>query len=605
MKLFLCQASALLLFAGSFSYAVGDPKPAQTFCNPINVTYGPYGDGIRHGADPVIVTFKDKYYLFDTWDRNAYRVSDDLIHWKDIYFDAAILPDVVTDKGKLLAPAVYTDGQYIYYNNFGQKHYVRTTDPDSGKWEEYATAGTYGDPDLFLDADGKVYMLSGLSEGNIVELDPKTMKEIPGTKTRLTTQYKTNEEWLAANSPYGLYTGHDTYNRMNWNDNATVDTTSVIGKSVKPPTQEGSWMTKYNGTYYFQDSTPDTGCPWYSDVVLESKNVLGPYKLADYAPASMKVGGFINSTGHSCVFQDKYSNYWRVTTMWVGYSTGFERRIGLFPVGFDTKGRMFTQTTLGDYPMVIPQGKYDPNTQSPLAGWWVLSTGKTCTASSIYDDKHPPTNAADENVRTMWAAKTGDKGEWFQMDLGKPCTVNAIQVNFGEIKTKNEPESEDYMQYQVLVSSDGKEWTTVIDKSTNTVAVPHDYIAFDKPLTTQFIKVLNIHTAKLGMFSLRDLRVFGNGGGSAPTQTSGLKVERDPADGRNVTFTWNPVTGANGYVIHYGVAPDALHLNLQFQGGEHSKLTVSCLNRDVKYFYRIDSYNDSGVTEGQVTSVAQ
>ena len=36
----------------------------------------------RHGADPVIVLFKDKYWLFSTWDRPGYRVSDDLVHWK-------------------------------------------------------------------------------------------------------------------------------------------------------------------------------------------------------------------------------------------------------------------------------------------------------------------------------------------------------------------------------------------------------------------------------------------------------------------------------------------------------------------------------------------
>ena len=36
-----------------------------------------------------------------------------------------------------------------------------------------------------------------------------------------------------------------------------------------------------------------------------------------------------------------------------------------------------------------------------------------------------------------------------------------------------------------------------------------------------------------------------------------------------------------------------------------TKLTVSCLNRDMKYFYRIDAYNDSGITMGEVTKTAQ
>jgi len=190
------------------------------------------------------------------------------------------------------------------------------------------------------------------------------------------------------------------------------------------------------------------------------------------------------------------------------------------------------------------------------------------------------------------------------MDLGKPCTVNAVQVNFAEQNCQNLPLVDDYTQYQLLASLDGQSWNTVIDKSSNTTAVPHDYVAFDQPLTARYFKVVNVHVAKDGKFALRDLRIFGNGGGTPPPQVSGFTVAR-LEDARNVTFTWNPVPGAEGYVIHYGVAPDALHLNLQYQGGGMSKLTVSCLNRDVKYFYQIDAYNDSGVTAGAVTTTAQ
>jgi len=289
--------------------------------------------------------------------------------------------------------------------------------------------------------------------------------------------------------------------------------------------------------------------------------------------------------------------------MWIGVYAGFERRVGLFPAGFDAKGRMFTQTELGDYPMGMPEEKVDPNTRSSLAGWFVLSTHKQCTASSTLKG-HGPELASDENVRTWWSAQTGNKDEWFQMDLGKPCTLNAIQVNFAEQDCQNQPVADDYTQYRLLVSNNGRDWSTAIDKSANATAVPHDYVAFAQPLTARYLKVVNIHTAKDGKFALRDLRAFGNGGGTPPAQVSGLTVTR-LTDARNVTFKWNPVPGADGYVICYGVAPDALHLSLQYQGGAMSELTVSCLNRDVKYFYRIDAYNDSGLTTGDVTKSAQ
>src|SRR5690349_19921482 len=73
----------------AFAHFAGASTPL-TFCNPLNLDYGiqqvhdepPH----RHGADPCIVLFLDKYWLFSTWDRPGYRVSDDLVHWKYIPF---------------------------------------------------------------------------------------------------------------------------------------------------------------------------------------------------------------------------------------------------------------------------------------------------------------------------------------------------------------------------------------------------------------------------------------------------------------------------------------------------------------------------------------
>ena len=75
------------------------PAP-KTFCNPLNLDYGlldKRGKSIhRHGADPVVVLYKDKYWLFSTWDRPGYRVSDDLVNWRYIPFGPEVeLPDRV------------------------------------------------------------------------------------------------------------------------------------------------------------------------------------------------------------------------------------------------------------------------------------------------------------------------------------------------------------------------------------------------------------------------------------------------------------------------------------------------------------------------------
>src|SRR5512147_1376799 len=59
----------------------------QTYCNPMNIdyAYNPIPEAARGGnhrttADPVIITFKGKYYLFST-NQWGYWWSDDLSRW--------------------------------------------------------------------------------------------------------------------------------------------------------------------------------------------------------------------------------------------------------------------------------------------------------------------------------------------------------------------------------------------------------------------------------------------------------------------------------------------------------------------------------------------
>ena len=55
----------------------------------------------------------------------------------------------------------------------------------------------------------------------------------------------------------------------------------------------------------------------------------------------------------------------------------------------------------------------------------LLSYNKPVEVSSEQDG-HPKNYATNEDIRTYWSAKTGDKGEWISMDLQKECTINAV-----------------------------------------------------------------------------------------------------------------------------------------------------------------------------------
>ena len=119
----------------------------------------------------------------------------------------------------------------------------------------------------------------------------------------------------------------------------------------------------------------------------------------------------------------------------------------------------------------------------------------------------------------------------------------------------------------------------------------------------RFVKIENMHMAKGGKFAIRDLRVFGPGESKAPAAPQEVKAQRHADDDRNVTFTWRPAQGGDGYLVRYGVTPDALYQCIQVQGGGQARLTVHTLNHGVKYWCRVDAFNGSGLTLGQAYPV--
>ena len=583
------------------AHAVEPPGSTLTFCNPLNIDYELKSDS-RTGADPVIVLFKEKYYLFSTWDKPGMRVSDDLVHWRYLAFPQESLALMTDDQNTYQAAAAAVHGDWLYFINMsprkelkGRNQIMRTRDPLKGGWEKCGETRSTMDPCLFWDDDSRVYLYYGLgSPSQVFELDSKTFTEIPDSKCTLMPPIP---------KPDQLDNGFELGRREL---DALLDTGSLKGKFTWQPCQEGAWMTKYHGKYYLQIATPGTVCNWYCDNLLVGPTPVGPFTQADYAPVSMKVGGFVGSAGHSCLFQDKNGNWWRATTQWIGIPGRFTRRLGLFPAGFDSQDRMFTQTTLGDYPQIMPREKRpvdwarvgDNPYPANLAGWQLLSFGKSASASSAAPE-HGVELATDENIRSWWSAESGKPGEWFQVDLGGVRDIRAIQVNFADEPLQpGASTKDDYHAYKLLASSDGAEWHLIVDRSANRVAAPHDYTELATPAQARFVKVENVHVPSSVKFALSDLRVFGNGQGRPPSPVQEFKAERHADDSRYVTFTWKPSQGVDGYLIHYGPSPDALFQTVQVQGGAEHQLTIHALMRNVHYTYRIDCFNENGVASG-------
>jgi beta-xylosidase len=94
-------------------------------------------------------------------------------------------------------------------------------------------------------------------------------------------------------------------------------------------------MNKHNGKYYLQYGAPGTEIRGYGDGVYISDHPLGPFRYQASNPFSYKPGGFMKGAGHGSTYQDISRNWWYVSSGVVNVKNNFERRIGIWPAGFD------------------------------------------------------------------------------------------------------------------------------------------------------------------------------------------------------------------------------------------------------------------------------
>lgn len=569
LKTAAAAMSALLLAGAAMPQTARADGHDRTVANPIDLNYRfqPEDNNSprREAADPVAVYFKGYYYLFASKSGGYWR-SPDMAEWE--YIPCKTIKTIED-----YAPSILAIGDELYYMSGGGKpHFYKNATPEKDTWTEVESKFAYAadDPSLFMADDGRVYLYQGCHDKKPitgVEVDPKDGFRALGEPETLINHNSAKYGWEAAGADNEL--DRDGYN-------------------------EGAACLKYNGKYYLQYAAPGTQWRNYGDGIYVSDSPLGPFTYVEDSPFTFKPGGFIGGTGHGHTFQDKYGNYWHVGTMKISVRHMFERRLGLFPVVASDKHGMYAQTTFADYPFTIPDRKVDFTKTDIGAGWGLLSYRKAMSASSSTDRAHDAGCAADEQVETWWAASTGKKGEWLQMDLGGKKTVKAVQVNFADHNaTVRAPQPPVIYKYIIEGSADGKKWTTLVDASANTDDAPHRLHVLPKAAKTRYLRITNMGDVD-GCFSLYDLRVFGKGTGKKPARVTGFKAERDANDSRMFRFSWDKQEQATGYILYWGTQKDCLtHTTVVYD----NKLDARYFNRDSEYYFDIKAFNEAGVGE--------
>ncbi|HEY9049042.1 MAG TPA: family 43 glycosylhydrolase [Ohtaekwangia sp.] len=550
----------------------------RTYCNPMDINYRynyeQLNDSIsyRSGADPVIVNHKGEYYLFVTIS-GGYWHSKDLVHWNYIVPDKWPMED-------MCAPAAISvrDTLYLFQSTFEQRPILFTTTPENGKLYFYnrwlprlpKDVGPW-DPALFYDEElNKWYMYWGSS--NVYPIYGSELDK------HLHLKYKGDYKEM-------LYLHPDEHG---WERFGRDHRSNIT------PFMEGAWMTKHNGKYYLQYGAPGTEYNVYANGTYVGDHPLGPFTYAPYNPVSYKPGGFVTGAGHGNTFQDNYGNYWNTGTPWVAVNWNFERRIAMFPTGFDKDGQMYANTRFGDLPHNLPTKKWQSKDEL-FTGWMLLSYKKATTASSV-KDTFAVANIVDENPRTFWVAQQNKPGEWVMVDLQRDQEVRAVQVNYTDYKSNiyDGFDPKIYTQFRLFASRDGKRWEKIADLTNEKRDRPNAYIELEKPVQARYIRYEHIYVASPNL-AISDIRVFGNGGGKAPRTPAKFTAVRD-TDERNAFIKWQKVPGAVGYNILWGIAKDKLYQTYQVFTDQPESLEIRALSKGVSYYFAIEAFNESGVS---------
>ena len=467
--------------------------------------------------------------------------------------------------------------------------------PCRGVFEELPGTFPFWDPNLFQDDDGRVYLYWGCSNETPihgVELDRTTFRPLGDTVDLI----------------HGDHMGHG----WEWKGpgDGVVAPEAVTTESGNDPRPfvEGAWMTKFGGTYYLQYAAPGTELNTYGDGYYTSSSPLGPFTYSPDSPFSSVPGGFAPGAGHGSTVEDRFGNWWHAGTIRISVGHVFERRIGIYPAGFDADGVLFCNQEFADHPIVVPQRRADPWTEVPT-GWRLLSFQRPVVATSSLDGSSAEA-VVDEDIRSMWVAASVGPGEGVTVDIGDGCTIRAVQVNLadhdvtslappqdeldpdrvrrgGDLSTIDRP-----VPYVVDVSDDGVVWERVGDEGR--ADAPHRLVV----LAAGDCRSLRTGDGRPGSVGECVRPAWGAGVRRAGRQSAGGPGRRcgpTRRSNRSRLMDGEP-TGADGVNVRYGRAPDKLYHSWLVYGRDD--LLISTLSAGVDYWVAVDAFNGSGLTTG-------
>jgi len=167
-----------------------------------------------------------------------------------------------------------------------------------------------------------------------------------------------------------------------------------------------------------------------------------------------------------------------------------------------------------------------------------VAQGKAATSSSDESASFPASNAVDGDITSRWSSGFSDP-QWLQVDLGQSYDLTHASLTW---------EAAAASAYQLQVSSDGSNWTTVYTNDNS----PQDLQDTSLNTTGRYVRVYATSRASQYGDSLYELALYGTpaGGGSTPPGQGTLLSQGKTAtasSSENSSFTApNAVDGNTG-----------------------------------------------------------
>ncbi|WP_369240692.1 family 43 glycosylhydrolase [Streptomyces sp. R21] len=319
-------------------------------------------------ADPNIVRFGDTFYMypttdgFDGWSGTQFKAysSTDLVHWKDHGVILDLGPDVSWADSRAWAPTMAEkDGKYYFYFCADANIGVAVSDSPTGPFKDalgkpLLKAGDFSgqmiDPAVFTDDDGQSYLYFGNGHAYVV--------------------------------PLGA-------------DMTSLDTSKI--KDITPSGyNEGSFVIKRKGTYYFMWSENDTRDENYRVAYATGPSPTGPWTKQGVI-LSKDLSQGIKGTGHHSVVHVPDTDDWYIAyhRFAIPGGDGTHRETTVDKMEFDSDGlikKVVPTLTSVDPVTIVHAGPDATGTEGdaiPLAGSvsgaggpkWTVQDGAPCTVA--------------------------------------------------------------------------------------------------------------------------------------------------------------------------------------------------------------------------------